>query len=257
MVALMTAWATALALPAAGAGAGQEGSFPSPAPQDHRNRLREITHTECVPHWLAARDPSPCVSVTLTHEEPAVRGFCVLPDRKGGAHLLLIPLEPVTGIESTEAWDAQRPNYFQYAWEWRSAVAKLAGREVPRNAIGLAINSKYTRSQDQLHIHMSCINADVHEQLVTSADAIGKDWRPLVIRGTQYQAQRVMGDDLGGTNPFTQLAQGVPGARESMDAYTLLVTGMGFKEGPGFVLLAAKFAPGAELLLDPGCALAR
>jgi len=32
---------------------------------------------------------------------------------------------------------------------------------------------------------------------------------------------------------------------------------MSFKEGPGFVVLAGKFAPGSELLLDSTCALAR
>jgi CDP-diacylglycerol pyrophosphatase len=240
--------------------AGQDGSVPlapDGTPAGHRNRLREITHTECVPHWLATKDPSPCVSLTLTQPEPQLRGICVLPDRKGGAHLLLIPLEPVSGIESADAWEADRPNYFQYAWERRGAVAQLAGRALPRHAIGLAINSKYTRSQDQLHIHMSCINLDVHEQLQASADAIGTDWTPLTIRGTRYEAQRVMGTDLGAANPFSRLVQGVPGARDSMDAYTLLVTAMSFKEGPGFVLLAAKHAPGAELLLDPGCAVAR
>jgi CDP-diacylglycerol pyrophosphatase len=223
---------------------------------DHRNRLHEIIHTQCVPHWLAAKDPSPCLRVTLTSPEPTLRGFGVLPDRKGGAHLLLIPLEPVSGIESADAWERQRPNYFQYAWEARDTVAQLAGRSVPRAAIGLAINSMYTRSQDQLHIHMACLNSNVHDLLVESADEIGTSWRPLVIRGIQYQAQRVMGTDLGDANPFTQLAQGVPGAKDAMGAYTLLVAGMDFKQGPGFVLLAAKFAPGSELLLDPSCALA-
>jgi CDP-diacylglycerol pyrophosphatase len=243
---------------------GQESSSSAPplnpdgTPVGYRDRLREITHTLCVPHWLATQDPSPCVSLTLTHPEPQLRGVCVLRDRKGGAHLLLIPLEPVSGIESPDAWETGRPNYFQYAWERRSTVAQLAGRELPRQAIGLAINSKRARSQDQLHIHMSCINLDVHDQLMANAAAIGTKWTPLTIRGTRYEALRVMGTDLGATNPFTRLAQGVPGARQSMEAYTLLVTGMSFKEGPGFVLLAGgEGAPGAELLLDPDCAIAR
>jgi CDP-diacylglycerol pyrophosphatase len=227
-----------------------------PAGGTYRDRLREITHRQCVPHWLEAKDPYPCVSVTLTSHEPSLRGFCVLPDRKGGAHLLLIPLEPVSGIESSDAWEEQRPNYFQYAWEARGAVSKLAGREVPRQAIGLAINSMYTRSQDQLHIHIECLGVAVHEQLVANADRIGKEWSALVIRGTLYHALRVMGTDLGDSNPFALLAQRVPGAKESMGAYTLLVAGMSFKEGPGFALLAAKFAPGSELLLDSTCSLA-
>jgi CDP-diacylglycerol pyrophosphatase len=259
--AFMAAFAAALILNGATA-TGQEASAPQlnldGTPVGHRDKLREITHTECVPHWLATKDPSPCVSLTLTHPEPGLRGFCVLPDRKGRAHLLLIPLEPVSGIESPDAWQEDRPNYFEYAWERRATVAQLAGRELPRQAIGLAINSKRTRSQDQLHIHMSCINLDVHDQLMANADAISTDWTPLTIRGTRYQAQRVMGSDLGRINPFTRLVKGVPGARQSMDAYTMLVTAMTFKEGAGFVLLAGgEGTPGAELLLDPGCAIAR
>ena len=42
-----------------------------------------------------------------------------------------------------------------------------------------------------------------------------------------------------------------------MEDFTLLLSGMDFAEGPGFVLLAADAAPGAELTLDPTCALAR
>lgn len=221
-----------------------------------RDRLREITQTECVPHWLKARDPAPCLTVKLTRARP-MRGFCVLPDRKGGAHLLLIPLEPVSGIESEDAWDARGPNYFEEAWEARDEVAKLAGHPIPPEDIGLAINSMYTRSQDQLHIHMACVRPSVHEQLMEAAPEIGKDWSPIVIRSTRYEALRLMGKDLGATNPLTLLAQRLPGARQSMGAYTMLVAGMRFKEGPGFVVLAAKFAPGSELLLDSTCALAR
>lgn len=240
----LAAWATTTA-PLALAGEPGSGSV--------RDRLREITHMQCVPHWLQAKNPAPCLQVTLTSPE---RGYCVLPDRKGGVHLLLIPLEPVSGIESEAAWSPKGPNYFREAWDARGEVEKVAGRPVPRQDIGLAINSMYTRSQDQLHIHMACLGTAVHDQLMANADAIGKDWSPIVIRGTQYEALRVMGTDLD-ANPFTLLAQRLPGARESMGAYTILVAGMRFKEGPGFAVLAAKFAPGSELLLDPTCALAR
>ena len=57
-----------------------------------------------------------------------------------------------------------------------------------------------------------------------------------------------MGEDLGRTNPFALLAKLMPGARDDMGAYTLLLAGMQFKEGPGFVLLAGKSVPGAETL---------
>jgi len=41
-----------------------------------------------------------------------------------------------------------------------------------------------------------------------------------------------------------------------MEGFTLLLSGMDFAEGPGFVLLAADAAPGAERMLDRSCALA-
>lgn len=219
-----------------------------------RDKLREITRMECLPHWLKAGNPSPCLAVKVTRPKP-MRGYCVLPDRKGGVHLLLIPLEPVSGIESPDAWHAKGPNYFEEAWRARGEVSKLAGRAVPPEDIGLAINSLYSRSQDQLHIHMSCLRPSVQEQLKENEDAIGRDWSPIVVRDTRYYALRLMGKDLP-ANPFSLLVQRLPGARQSMAAYTMLVAGMHFKQGPGFVVLAAKFAPGSELLLDPTCALA-
>jgi hypothetical protein len=41
-----------------------------------------------------------------------------------------------------------------------------------------------------------------------------------------------------------------------MEEFTLLLAGFDFKGGPGFVLIAGHAVPGAELMLDPLCALA-
>jgi hypothetical protein len=65
-----------------------------------------------------------------------------------------------------------------------------------------------------------------------------------------------MGETPGAANPLELLADRLPGARESMEHYTLLLAGMDFRQGPGFVLLAGRSLPGSELLLDSGCALA-
>ena len=67
---------------------------------------------------------------------------------------------------------------------------------------------------------------------------------------------RIMGRQLGAATPFELLADRLPGAKEAMDQYTLLVAGMEFKEGPGFVLLAGASVPGAESLLDSSCTVA-
>jgi hypothetical protein len=47
----------------------------------------------------------------------------------------------------------------------------------------------------------------------------------------------------------------VPAAKTARGEYTLVVAGMDFQEGPGFILLAAN-GPAGELLLDPTCAIA-
>ena len=64
--------------------------------------------------------------------------------------------------------------------------------------------------------------------------AIGDNWAPLSepLAGHHYRAMRVVADVLDGTNPFTLLADGVPGARMAMGEQTLVVVGAEFAGGP-------------------------
>ncbi len=218
-----------------------------PAPAG-RDRLRFIVQQQCIPHWLHEHDPAPCASVGAE--------FVLLPDRKGGAHFLLVPTASIRGIESPEARSAGAPNYFDAAWSARAALAGKIGHTVPRAAVGLAVNSIRSRSQDQLHIHVSCLRADVARALAGAAGAIGSQWGPLELEGNSYLAMRLMGERLGVANPFRLLAGNLDAADKSMKEFTLLLAGFDFKEGPGFVLLAGHAVPGAELMLDPRCALA-
>ncbi len=56
-------------------------------------------------------------------------------------------------------------------------------------------------------------------------------------------------------NPFELLAEQMPRANHAMGDYTLVVAGMQFESGPGFILLAGSGRSG-ELLLDSTCAIA-
>ncbi len=215
---------------------------------DARDRLRYLVQQQCLPHWLHEHDPAPCASVGA--------GFALLPDRKGGAHFLLIPTATIRGIESPEARAPGAPNYFDAAWSARAALAGKIGHTVPRAAVALAVNSIRSRSQDQLHIHVSCLRADVARALAGAAATIGSQWGPLELDGYSYLAMRLMGERLGVANPFRLLAWNLDDAGKSMKEFTLLLAGFDFKEGPGFVLLAGHAVPGAELMLDPRCALA-
>jgi CDP-diacylglycerol pyrophosphatase len=237
-------WAATAGVPA------EPGAAPAP-----RDRLRFIVQEQCLPHWLRDHDPAPCVIVT-PGAGSADPGFAVLADRKGGAHFLLIPTQTIRGVESPEARAPEALNYFDAAWSARAALAQFIGRAVPRAAVGLAVNPIHSRSQDQLHIHIGCLRAAVAQALKLRAAAIGPTWGTLELADFRYRALRIMGERPGAANPFRLLAQSLPDADKSMEDFTLLLAGMDFKDGPGFVLLAASAVPGAELMLDPGCALA-
>ena len=213
----------------------------------NRDALREIVQDECVIHWQQQHTAAPC--------ERVADGYAVLADRKGGAHFLLIPTRTVSGIESPAVFEPDAPNYFAAAWQARDRVAAVVGHDVPRSAVGLALNPKHARSQDQLHIHIECLRSDVARSLQTAAAGITAAWSPIDVAGWHFDALRIMGEDLGASNPFRLLADRSPAVARPED-YSLIVAGMQFKEGPGFVVLMGTALPG-ELLLDSSCAVTR
>jgi CDP-diacylglycerol pyrophosphatase len=222
-----------------------------------RDQLRAIVQQQCLPHWTQAHDPSPCISVRTLDDGSRPEGFAVLHDRKGGAHFLLIPTRTITGIESPEVRGARALNFFAAAWEARYVLVGAVGHTLPRSAIGMAVNQYRARSQDQLHIHLSCLSPRTHDALQSQAQGISQKWSSVSIDGARYHALRIPGSELGGTNPFELLAAQLPDAPRAMDEYTVLVAGMQFEQGPGFAVLAGREVPGAELLLDANCTLAR
>ena len=228
------------------------------------NALWKIVSGQCVPNQLAHGDPKPCVEVDL--KDGAERGYAVLKDLHGATQYLLIPTQRIVGIESPELLAPNAANYFADAWNARGFVEKALGHALPIDALGLAVNSKLARTQNQLHVHIDCVRPDVHATLNKLRAGIGDTWAPLAepVGGYPYWAMRVMGPTLAEQNPFKLLVQGVPGARADMQLRTLVVAGMRFEgDAPGFVILQDRadlvhlnFGAGARLL-DHDCALGR
>ncbi|HEY1313256.1 MAG TPA: CDP-diacylglycerol diphosphatase [Steroidobacteraceae bacterium] len=220
-----------------------------------RDALRRIVQQQCVVNWTQKHDPAPCERVFLPDSKTERAGYAVLADRKGGAHYLLIPTQTMVGIDSEELLDPDLPNYFAEAWHARDLITAFVGHEVPRTAIGLAINTAHSRSQDQFHIHIECLRPDVAESLSAAAPRVTDTWSPVIVAGSTYQAQRILSDGLDGSNLFEMLARLKPEVRHHMSDYTLVVAGMRFKDGPGFIVLTGT-GPTGELLLDAGCSVA-
>jgi CDP-diacylglycerol pyrophosphatase len=221
----------------------------------NRNALRQIVQDQCLAHWLQRHDPAPCERVYLFGPTQERQGYALLADRKGGAHFLLIPIRSIPGIESPELEEPGAPNYFAAAWQARDRLAAVAGHSVPRSAVGLAVNPVHARTQDQLHIHIECLRPDVFMQLQAAAAHVTNTWSPIEIGGSGYNALRIEADDLNRANPFELLVKQMPRANHATGNYTLVVAGMQFESGPGFILLAGSGRSG-ELLLDSTCAIA-
>lgn len=200
--------------------------------------LWRIVSEQCVPDQVHNRDPAPCSLVDLGAGRDD--GYVVFKDMTGARQYLLMPTARITGIESPALLVPTATNYFAAAWDARSFTEARAGGTLPRDWISLAVNSAVSRSQNQLHIHIDCLRADVHEALRRYAGAIGDTWAafPVPLAGHTYSAIAVPGEELT-VNPFVLLADGIPGARADMGINTLVVVGASdVRGGPGFIVLA-------------------
>ena len=232
-----------------------------------RSALWHVVHDLCVEDQLHNGRPAPCEYVNLADGER--NGYAILKDLRGTTQYLLIATRRISGIESPDLLAADAPNYWRAAWQARSYVSRRAKIELPREAVGMAINSAFARTQDQLHIHIDCVRPDVRDGIVARRSPRRGVWRDLGgaalrsrrpgLRGETRQLRPI----LTGSIPFRLLAEGVEAARHDMAAETLVVIGATFEgDRPGFVLLADRADPTrgdpahGEDLLDHTCSIA-
>jgi CDP-diacylglycerol pyrophosphatase len=220
--------------------------------------LWKIVSQKCVPKATAGENPAPCRLVDST------RRYAALKDLVGAGQYLVIPTDRITGIESPTLESPEAPNYWEAAWEARQFMAESLARPVPRDDVGLAINSEKGRTQNQLHIHVDCVSPDVIRTLNANEDAVTASWSafPAPLAGHSYKAMRIAASDLSGINPFRLLADGDSTAGADMGDQTIAAIAVTFRDGSdGFVLLADHADPttgdrgSAEELLDHACAV--
>ncbi|CAB3756966.1 CDP-diacylglycerol diphosphatase [Paraburkholderia humisilvae] len=216
--------------------------------------LWNIISEQCVPAQQTTAKPGECTNVNLT------KRYAIYKDAAGNTQFLLIPTDRVTGIESPLILKADAPDYWVDAWDSRHYVSERAQVQLPGNQVGLAINSKFRRSQSQLHIHIDCMRADIVAALAPFRDEALNRWRPVTLDGLRYRVMRV--DNLsGGNNPFRVVARGHPGT-DQMAEQTILVTSAGPTTRNGWLIVnsALNIEDGsgtAEPLLDHQCVIAK
>lgn len=222
--------------------------------QSHPNTLRHIALEQCVPNEQRHHSPAPCARVSLAS------GFVALKDRNGPLQYLLMPTFRLNGMESPLLLSADTPNYFWLAWQARELMSERRGAPVPDSVVSLAINSRLGRTQNHLHIHISCLRQDVREKLNRSAVGPGSGWLPLAggFNGHEYLMRRVSVQELARRSPFMMLAEEIPAAKAHMGRYALALAQL--PDG-NFILLATRRnllklnLASAEELQDHDCAL--
>lgn len=226
-----------------------------------RMALWRIVHDQCVVDQKTNGAPAPCALVDISDGED--KGVAILKDINGIAQYLAIPTRRIAGIESPDILDPALPNYWRAAWAARSFLNARLANELPRDAVGLAVNASSRRSQDQMHIHIDCVGPDVRAALGAYRANLSAAWHvlPFLLKGRRYWARRLDSIDLSDAAPFRLLAEGVESAKGDMAHQTLVVIGAAFEPAsPGFVLLADHADAGAgghgEDLLDARCAVA-
>jgi len=183
------------------------------------------------------------------------RGYAVLKDRCGASHFLVLPIARRLGIESPELLDPVEPPYLALAWSQRGRVIDaLPAGPTQASDVGLAINSRYGRSQLQLHVHIDLVRAEVRAAL----EALPRPIRPgsiVVLQGHRYRIDPL--DRLAG-QPFARLVRAWDAATEDDRArLTLAVVADG---ADGFLMLSDRADLAAldrghaeELLIERHC----
>ena len=215
----------------------------------------------CKQAQLLLSNPFPCLEVDSGNGlEP---GFAVVPNPQA-ASVLLVPIRKISGIENPGLLSSDSPNWWKLAWRARSFLIERTRGRISRNDIALAINSREARSQDQLHIHVACIDPGIRDKLAPFERAVTSTWSafPIRLASESWLAMRVEEDDLD-SNPFRLLAALDSTSRGLMGDWGIAVLAWNFADGSdGFLIFATRHnkalaeSGSGVALLDPKCAVA-
>lgn len=222
-----------------------------------RDLLWRVVQTCVLNHRLTGL-AFPCLDVD--EEGGTNRGHAVLRALGDQSHLILTPITRTSGVEAARLRGPDATNYFAEAWAARAFLTRGLARKPAHGDMGLAVNSRLGRSQDQLHIHIACIQPEVKRALATAQMQIkAHPWAKVKVLpfARPYIVRYVPGDGLNGVNPFDEVADAFKlQDPEGLADVTIVVAGA---EPGGFYVMARRKAPRifdqphGEALLDPDC----
>lgn len=206
--------------------------------------LWNIVSKQCLPKGeYINQKVNPCTYVDVTKGEE--EGHVIFKDRVGVLQYLLMPTADISGIESPLLLKDKTSNYMYLSWQARLYMERKMRDKLNPEHVSLAINSKFGRTQNHLHVHISCVKPDIKKQMDDHAAKIEKAWKPLdfTINGHHYLAKKVTETELAELNVFKDLSQTIESGAQSMAEYgvgMVVVPDKGTPEGYALILLASR-----------------
>ncbi|QRR07568.1 CDP-diacylglycerol pyrophosphatase [Burkholderia sp. MS455] len=160
---------------------------------DDRNALWNKINHQCVPDFSHGDEYAPCALVD------ANRGFVIYKVDNDAYQYLLLPTRKITGIEDPKLLEPG-PNYLYLAWLSRTFLMERLGKPIRERDVALTVNASNARSQDQLHIHISCLSAEarsaINQTIKSGSNA------PIRIGSHYFFHQKISISDLKTDNLF-------------------------------------------------------
>jgi CDP-diacylglycerol pyrophosphatase len=216
-----------------------------------RDALWHMVNDVCRPMQANLGVALPCLAVD------SARGFAVVRAPGDETRILLVPTRRIVGIESRVLQQDRLPAYWSFAWNERSRVVARAPRPLGWTDIAMTVNSRLSRTQDQLHIHVGCADVRLKRTLAQNATRLVAGWSVLDLRpwAGRYLAKRIGAEGLDG-NIVRMVAAEVPGAKARMTRLGIGVVGIAGAndDDRGFAVLVNLRRGHAEQLIDHDCA---
>ncbi|WP_193197929.1 CDP-diacylglycerol diphosphatase [Nostoc sp. MG11] len=195
--------------------------------------------------------PDPCLYVDLNNRYVVANG-------SHSVEYLLLPTDKITGIENLSISTLNKPYYWQYAWEAaKTYIPQVKPKIKNPDQYGLAINSKQARGQDQLHIHISCINKKVSKKLEQNDNNIPSGSFKnfiLTLDNNKYNIMKLTNNSLeASNNPFYLVKKSLHSSQNMADQSIAVAK----RSKGGFYIMNTESSGGyqaaAEKLLDEDC----
>jgi CDP-diacylglycerol pyrophosphatase len=213
-----------------------------------RKALWSVIDKLCVPvSYLGGAFP--CLKVDRSAGYAAIRS----PSRST-PDIMITPTSFIEGVESLSGLHGTYPNLWKAGWMSRDLLREVVHRNLAWNDVILAVNSKVTRSQDHLHLHLGCINRKLESLISAEAQRGGAVWRKISLGAHMPDVFiKFLTEEFIDTDLFAMINKEIPGRQSSAYTQTIALAGVMWESKPGFALMVTLKPAPAEVFLAPSC----